>query len=101
MGIRSHSTTPQAEDNVSPHADKEKLITSLPITAQLVICNITMTMPYGGIETDANVSAWDWVDMGGRELLQMRVSFRDSRGTVLDTKGMPTLVLLVVHDPYI
>lgn len=70
-----------------------------PHEAQDVNRKITVTDPLGGIETDLHVSAWDWVDIGGRELLQMRFTFRDGRGVVLDTKGLPTLFSLVVHAP--
>ena len=58
-----------------------------------------MTVPLGGIETDVHVSAWERVDIGGRELLQMRFTVKYGRGVVLDTKGMPTLFSLVIHTP--
>ena len=81
------------------HSDIGEAQSLSPHGAQDVIRKITMTVPFGGIETDVHVSAWDWVDIGGRELLQMRFTFRDGRGAVLDTKGLPTLFSLVMHVP--
>ena len=83
-----HSDIGEAQ-SISPHA------------AQYVIRKITMTVGYGNIETHVHVSAWDWADIGGRELLQMRFTFRDGRGAVIDAQGLQTLFSLVVHAPEI
>ena len=83
------------------HSDIGEAQSLSPHGAQDVIRKVTMTVPFGGIETDVHVSAWDWVDIGGRELLQMRFTFRDGRGAVIETKGLPTSFSLVVHVPEI
>ena len=72
-----------------------------PPGAQDVMRKITVPVPFCGIENDIHFSAWDWVDFGGRELLQMRFTFRYGRGAVLDTQGLQTLFALVVHVPEI
>lgn len=94
-------STPQLHrlKSVFLHSDIGEAQSLSPHGAQDVIRKITMTVPVGGIETDVHVSAWDWVDIGGRELLQMRFTFKAGRGAVLDTKGLPTLFSLVIHAP--
>ena len=81
------------------HSDIGEAQSFSPHGAQDVIRKITVTVPFGGLETDVHVSAWDWVDSGGRALLQMRCTFKYGRGAVLDTKGLPTLFSLVIHAP--
>lgn len=81
------------------HSDIGEAQSLSPHGAQDTTRKITMTVPYGGVETDTHVSAWDWVYIGGRELLQMRFMFRDGRGAVLGSKGLPTLFSLVTHVP--
>lgn len=46
-----------------------------PHGAQDVKRKITMTVPYGGIETGGSAYAWVLADIGGRELLRLRFTF--------------------------
>lgn len=45
------------------HSDIGEAQCVSPHGAQDVNRNITMTVPYGGIETDVHVSAWGWADI--------------------------------------